>query len=135
MLDTLIIRIFLSNKLIKIDKWGKKSIELVEVDLELVMVHLESSLMRNHLGFTGFFGWFEGFQAILKVKMGTKVDVFWLESIELVELDLKPVLESFGVVHRRIGPGFSVIFGCFGWFLAILGVKMGTEVDFFDWNR
>jgi hypothetical protein len=63
--------------------------------------------------------------------MGTKVDFFWLESIELVELDLEPVLESSEIVHRRIGPGFSVIFGWFGWFWAILGVKMETKVDFF----
>jgi hypothetical protein len=41
------------------------------------------------------------------------------------------MLESSGIVHRRIDPGFLVIFGCFGWFWAILGVKMGTKVDFF----
>ncbi len=63
--------------------------ELVEVDLESVMVHLESSLMRNRLGFTGFFGWFGWFRVILGVKMGTKVDFFRLESIELVEFYLE----------------------------------------------
>ncbi len=89
MLDRLIIRIFLSNKLTKIDNWGMKSMELVEVDLESVMVHLESSLMRNRLGFTGWFGWFGWFWVILGVKMGTKVDFFLLESIELVEFYLE----------------------------------------------
>jgi hypothetical protein len=56
MLDRLIISTFLSNKLLKIDKQGIKSIELVEVDLESVLVHLESSLIRIRLSFTEFFG-------------------------------------------------------------------------------
>jgi len=53
-----------------------KSIERVEVDLKPVMVHLESSLMRNPLGFSVIFGSFGWFWAILGVKMGTKVDFF-----------------------------------------------------------
>jgi hypothetical protein len=48
---------------------------------------------------------------ILGVEVRTKAILFILESIELVELDLEPVLESSGKVHRRISPGFSVIFG------------------------
>ncbi len=48
---------------------------------------------------------------ILGVEVRTKAILFRLESIELVELDLEPVLESSGNVHRRIGLGFSVIFG------------------------
>jgi hypothetical protein len=55
-----------------------KSVERVEVDLKTVMVHLESSLMRNRLGFSVIFGSFGWFWAILGVKMGTKVDFFFI---------------------------------------------------------
>jgi hypothetical protein len=116
MLDRLTIRIFLSNKVLKMDKKRMKSIELVELDMESVLFHLELSLMRIRSGFNGLFMWFGWFSAIWWVKMGTRKILFWLESIELVELDLEPVLESSGMLHRRIGPGFSVISWCFGWF-------------------
>jgi hypothetical protein len=43
--------------------------------------------------------------------MGTKVDFFRLESIELVELDLEPLLESSWMVKRRIRSGFTGFFG------------------------
>jgi hypothetical protein len=55
-----------------------------------------------------------------------------LESIELVELDLEPVLGSSGVVHRRIGPGFSEIFGCFG---MVLGDFMGEDWYLYEIRR
>jgi hypothetical protein len=64
MLNRLIFRVFLCNKLIEIDKWGMKSKERVEVDLEPVIVHLESPLMWNRLGFSVIFGWFGWFWVI-----------------------------------------------------------------------
>ncbi len=88
-----------------------KSVERVEVDLKTVMVHLESSLMRNRLGFSVIFGSFGWFWAILGVKMGTKVDFFSLESIELVQLDLESVLESSWMLTKRIRSGFTGFLG------------------------
>jgi len=45
------------------------------------------------------------------VKMGTETIIFRLESIQLVELNLEPVLESSGILHRRIRPAFTGFFG------------------------
>ncbi len=45
--------------------------------------------------------------------MRTKVDFFSLESIELVELDLEPVLELSWMLKRRIRSGFLIIFTFF----------------------
>ncbi len=58
------------------------------------------------------FGYYWGFWVIcvvlgdFRVMMGTKVDVFRLEWIELVELDPKPLLESCCMLKRRIRLGF-----------------------------
>ncbi len=46
-----------------------------------------------------------------RVMMGTKVDVFRSESIELVELDLEPLLESCCMLKRRIRLGITGVFG------------------------
>ncbi len=54
-----------------------------------------------------------------------------MKSIEHVEVDLEPVLVPLEWSLMRNRLGFSVFFGWFGWFWVILGVKMGTKVDFF----
>jgi hypothetical protein len=54
-----------------------------------------------------------------------------MKSIELVEVDLESVLTLLESSLMRIRLGCTEFFGCFGWFWAILGVKMGTKVDFF----
>ncbi len=105
-----------------------ESIELVELNLEPVLESSGIVHRRIGPGFTVIFGWF---WVILGVKMGIKVDFFPI-GIDRARRVLSGIpLESSGIVHRRIGPGFTGFFGCFGWFWVILGVKMGIKVDFF----
>ncbi len=58
-----------------------------------------------------------------------------MKSKELVEVDLESVLVLLESSLMRICLGCTEFFGCFGWFWAILGVKMGLRQIFFDWNR
>ncbi len=58
--------------------------------------------------------------------MWTKVDVFRSESIELVELDLKPLLESCCMLKRRIRLGFT---GLFQVIWVVLGNFRGDDGD------
>ncbi len=46
--------------------------------------------------------------------MGTKVDVFRLEWIELVDLDLEPLLESWWILKSRIRLGITGFLGDLG---------------------
>jgi len=58
----------------------------------------------------------------------------WAESIEFVELELKLVLESCGILRRRIGPGFSknwTFFGRFLQFFGFSGASKGIFENFF----
>jgi hypothetical protein len=58
--------------------------------------------------------------------MGTKVDVFRLEWIELVDLDLKPLLESCCMLKSRIRLGFT---GFFEVIWVVLGNFRGDDGD------
>ncbi len=55
----------------------------------------------------GFYWMFWMIWVVLGVIMGTKVNYLRLESIELVELDLEPLLESWWMQKRRIRSGFT----------------------------
>ncbi len=55
-----------------------------------------------------------------------------MKSIELVEVDLESVLVHLESSLMRIRSRFTGFLESFGWFLAILGVKMRTKADFFS---
>jgi hypothetical protein len=57
--------------------------------------------------------------------MGTKVDVFRLESIELLELDEEALLQWWWMVKRRIRLGFTEFFMLFLRFFAVFSVLEG----------
>ncbi len=57
--------------------------------------------------------------------MGTKVDVFRWESIELVELDEEPLLEWWWMVKRRTRSSFTEFFMFFLRFFAVFSVLEG----------